>query len=149
MPLIGRLIRDMHAARMARTLSTMIASRLPLIDGLRLTASTVHNARCSDATLEDGRGDPRRRQPVGRDARSAGIFPPLLVYLAASGEAAGQLDAMLERAAEYLEREFDSFTATACRCSSPRSSSLMGGVVATIVLAILLPILQLQTLTGL
>jgi len=80
--------------------------------------------------------------------RRANVFPPLLTYLAASGEAAGRLDEMLERAADYLEREFDRFTATALSLLEPAIIVLMGGIVATIVLSILLPILQLNTLAG-
>lgn len=147
LPLVGRLIRDLHAARMARTLATMIESRLPLIDGLRLTAQTVHNRALRNAMLglvEAIRGGGSLSGAIGR----AGVFPPLLVYLAASGESAGQLDVMLARAADYLEREFDNFTATALSMLEPAIIVVMGVVVATIVLAILLPILQLQTLIG-
>jgi len=147
LPMVGRLIRDLHAARMARTLATMIESRLPLIDGLRLTTQTVHNRALRNAMLgliEAIRGGGSLSGAIGR----AGVFPPLLVYLAASGESAGRLDAMLARAADYLEREFDTFTATALSMLEPAIIVVMGVVVATIVLAILLPILQLQTLIG-
>lgn len=147
LPVIGRLIRDLHAARMARTLSTMIASRLPLMEGLALTAQTVHNRvlrRASDEIVESIRGG----GSLSAALRRAGVFPPLLVYLAASGEAAGRLDTMLERAADYLEREFDTFTATALAMLEPIIIILMGGMVAVIILSILLPILQLQSLTG-
>ncbi|MCF8707556.1 type II secretion system inner membrane protein GspF [Rhizorhapis sp. SPR117] len=147
LPLLGRLIRDLHAARMARTLSTMVASRLPLLEGLKLTAQTVHNRvlrKASDDIVEAIRGG----GSLSAALRRAGVFPPLLVYLAASGEAAGRLDTMLERAADYLEREFDRFTATALSLLEPAIIVVMGGVVAMIVLSILLPILQLQSLTG-
>src|SRR3546814_9083771 len=80
--------------------------------------------------------------------RGCGVFPPWLVYLAASGEAAGQLDTMLARAADYLEREFDAFTSTALAMLEPITIILMGCIVAVIILSILLPILQLQSLTG-
>ena len=80
--------------------------------------------------------------------RKAGIFPPLLVYLAASGEASGKLDVMLERAADYLEREFDTFTTTALALLEPAIIIFMGVIVALILLSILLPILQLDTLAG-
>jgi general secretion pathway protein F len=76
------------------------------------------------------------------------VFPPLLVYLTASGEAAGRLDMTLERAADYLEREFDGFTAAALSLLEPAIIVLMGGIVALIILSILLPILQLQSLAG-
>ncbi|MBM6578364.1 type II secretion system inner membrane protein GspF [Microvirga sp. SRT01] len=146
-PLIGRLLRDLHAARMARTLGTMVASRLPLLDGLMLTAGTIHNRRlrvASDDIVEAIRGG----GSLSAAMRRAGVFPPLLTYLAASGEAAGRLDEMLERAADYLEREFDRFTATALSLLEPAIIVIMGGIVATIVLSILLPILQLNTLAG-
>jgi general secretion pathway protein F len=146
-PVIGRLLRDLHAARMARTLATMIASRLPLMEGLALTAQTVHNRvlrRASDEIVEAIRGG----GSLSSALRRAGVFPPLLVYLAASGESAGKLDVMLARAADYLEREFDTFTSVALSMLEPAIIILMGGVVALIVLSILLPILQLQSLTG-
>ncbi|AEG48967.1 general secretion pathway protein F [Sphingobium chlorophenolicum L-1] len=147
LPLLGRLIRDLHAARMARTLSTMVASRLPLMEGLSLTTQTVHNRvlrQASEEIVEAIRGG----GSLSAALRRAGVFPPLLVYLAASGESAGRLDTMLERAAEYLEREFDSFTSTALAMLEPAIIILMGGIVAIIILSILLPILQLQSLTG-
>ncbi|MGR6328278.1 type II secretion system inner membrane protein GspF [Sphingomonas sp. XXL09] len=146
-PLLGRLLRDLHAARMARTLGTMVASRLPLLEGLALTASTIHNRRlrlASDEIVDAIRGG----GSLSAAMRRSGVFPPLLTYLAASGEAAGRLDEMLERAADYLEREFDRFTATALSLLEPAIIVVMGGIVATIVLSILLPILQLNTLAG-
>ncbi|HEX7741502.1 MAG TPA: type II secretion system inner membrane protein GspF [Sphingobium sp.] len=147
LPLLGRLIRDLHAARMARTLSTMVASRLPLMEGLTLTTQTVHNRvlrQASEEIVEAIRGG----GSLSAALRRAGVFPPLLVYLAASGESAGRLDTMLERAAEYLEREFDSFTSASLALLEPVIIILMGGIVAVIILSILLPILQLQSLTG-
>ena len=147
LPVLGKLIRDLHAARMARTLSTMVASRLPLLEGLTLTANTVHNRvlrRASDDIVEAIRGG----GSLSAALRRSGVFPPLLVYLAASGESAGRLDTMLERAAEYLEREFDAFTSTALAMLEPIIIIMMGAIVAVIILSILLPILQLQSLTG-
>lgn len=148
LPLLGKLIRNLHAARMARTLATMVASRLPLLEGLRLTGGTIRNtvlARANDDIVEAVRGG----GSLSGAMRASGVFPPLLVYLTASGESAGQLDLMLERAAEYLEREFDNFTSAALSLLEPLIIVAMGGVVAVIILAILLPILQLQNLTGL
>lgn len=147
LPLLGRLLRDLHAARMARTLSTMVASRLPLLEGLQLTAGTIHNRRLRVASDEITDAI-RKGGSLSAAMRRAGVFPPLLTYFAASGEAAGRLDEMLERAADYLEREFDRFTATALSLLEPAIIVLMGGIVATIVLSILLPILQLDTLAG-
>lgn len=147
-PLLGKLLRNLHAARMARTLATMVASRLPLLEGLRLTGGTIRNRLLSGAN-DDIVEAVRSGGSLSGAMRATGVFPPLLVYLAASGESAGQLDVMLERAAEYLEREFDNFTSTALSLLEPLIIVAMGGVVAIIILAILLPILQLQNLTGL
>ncbi len=148
LPLLGKLLRNLHAARMARTLATMVASRLPLLEGLRLTGGTIRNkvlSRANDEIVDAVRSGGN----LSGAMRASGVFPPLLVYLTASGESAGQLDLMLERAAEYLEREFDNFTSTALSLLEPLIIVAMGGVVAVIILAILLPILQLQNLTGL
>ncbi len=147
LPLIGPLIRDLHAARMARTLSTMVASRLPLLEGLRLTTETVHNRVLRSASADIAEAI-RTGGSLSGAMRRTGVFPPLLVYLAASGEASGRLDMMLERAADYLEREFDAFTSTALALLEPAIIVVMGAVVALIVLSILLPILQLDTLAG-
>ena len=147
LPLIGRLLRDLHAARMARTLSTMVASKLPLIEGVALTARTVNN-RALRLASEEIVDAIREGGSLSAALRRSAVFPPLLVYMAAGGESSGRLDLMLERAADYLEREFDSFTATALSLLEPGIIILMGGVVATIVLSILLPILQLDTLAA-
>lgn len=148
LPFIGRLIRDMNAARLARTLATMVESRLPLLEGMKLTTRTVRNAVLREA-LEEAVESIRSGGSLSGALRNAGTFPPLLVYLVASGESAGQLDTMLERAADYLEREFQNFTSTAMALLEPVIIVVMGGAVALIILSILLPILQLQNLTGL
>ncbi len=148
LPFFGRLIRDLHAARLSRTLSTMVASRLPIIEGLRLTTNTINNSvlrKASQDMVEAIRGG----SGLSNALKNAGVFPPMLVYLTASGEASGQLDDMLARAADYLEREFDNFTSTALSLLEPLIIVLLGGVVAVVILAILLPILQLQNLAGL
>ena len=148
LPFFGRLIRDLHAARLARTLSTMVASRLPIIEGLRLTTRTIKNSalrKASEDMVEAIRGG----GSLSKALKDAAVFPPMLVYLTASGEASGQLDNMLARAADYLEREFDNFSSTALSLLEPLIIVVLGAVVAIVILAILLPILQLQNLAGL
>lgn len=147
LPLIGRLIRNLHAARFARTLGTMVASRLPLVEGLSLTIPTIRNSVLAGATA-NVRDNVRSGGSLSAAMRSAALFPHLLIYLTASGESSGRLDTMLERAADYLESEFDRFTSTAMALLEPLIIVVMGVIVALIILAILLPILQLQQLTG-
>ena len=147
-PLLGRLVRDLNAARLARTLATMVQSRLPLLDGLRLTRDTVSNHKLR-AAMDDMTESVRSGGSLSGAMQAAAIFPPLLVYLTASGESSGQLDQMLASAADYLEREFDTFTSAAMSMLEPAIIVVMGGIVAVIILSILLPILQLQNLAGL
>ncbi len=147
LPFIGRLIRDLNAARLARTLATMVASRLPLLEGLKLTRETVSN-RVLRAANGDMVEAVRSGGSLSGAMRASNVFPPLLVYLTAGGESSGQLDVMLARAAEYLEQEFDNFTAAALSMLEPLIIVVMGGLVAVIILSILLPILQLQNLAG-
>lgn len=145
LPLLGRLLREVHAARMARTLAIMLESGVPVMEGLAITARTVGNRRLRLAT-ESMTGAVREGGSLSAAMRRAGVFPPTLLYMAASGEDSGRLAPMLERAADYLEREFNTFTRAAMSLLEPAIIVVLGGVVAVIVLSILLPILQFNTL---
>lgn len=145
LPLFGRLLREVHAARMARTLAIMLESGLPVMEGLAITARTVGNRRLRLAT-ESMAGAVREGGSLSAAMRRAGVFPPTLLYMAASGEDTGRPGPMLERAADYLEREFQTFTRAAMSLLEPAIIVVLGGVVAVIVLSILLPILQFNTL---
>ncbi|MEG1452164.1 type II secretion system inner membrane protein GspF [Brevundimonas sp.] len=144
-PIIGALVRDLHAAQMARTLATMIAAGLPVLEGLNITARTVSNRALRQATeamseaVREGGG-------LSSAMKRAGVFPPVLIHMTASGESSGRLEPMLARAADYLDREFTNFTAVMLSLLEPAIIVVMGGVVALIVLSILLPILQINTL---
>jgi general secretion pathway protein F len=145
LPVVGRLTRDLHGARMARTLSTMITAGLPVLEGLTITARTVSN-RALRAATEMMADAVREGGGLSAAMRRADVFPPILVHMTASGEASGRLEPMMERAADYLEREFSTFTAVLLSFLEPAIIVVMGGVVALIVLSILLPILQINTL---
>lgn len=144
-PLLGRLVRDLHAAQLARTLATMIASGLPVLEGLSITARTVQNLALREATEQMALAI-REGGSLSAAMRRSGVMPPILIYMTASGESSGRLELMLERASEYMEREFNTFTAVALSLLEPAIIVLMGGLVALIVLAVLLPILQINTL---
>ncbi|MGB3722437.1 MAG: type II secretion system inner membrane protein GspF [Pacificimonas sp.] len=144
-PVIGRLIRDVNAARLARTLSTVVANGMPLLDGLTVTAQTIRNRRIRAACLSIVESV-NEGGSLSAAMRRTELFPPLLVHMTASGEQSGQLEVMLGRAADYMEREFDAFTTGALSLLEPIIIVVMGGMVALIVLSILLPIMQLNTL---
>ncbi|MCR5881095.1 type II secretion system F family protein [Phenylobacterium sp. J367] len=145
-PFLGKLLRDLAAARLARTLATMIASGVPVLEGLRLTAPTVNN-RALRAAVEEMATTVREGGSLSGAMRRAAVFPPILLYMAASGENAGRVDVMLARAAEYLEREVGAVIQVAMSLLEPAIIIVMGLIVTVIVLSILLPILQINTLS--
>jgi general secretion pathway protein F len=146
MPLLGKLIRDIGAAKLARTLATMTASGLPVVEGLTLTSRTLGNKVLGEAVANMAIAI-REGASLSSAMRQAGVFPPVLVHMTASGESSGRLPAMLASAADYLERDFNTFTSALLSLLEPAIIIVMGILVATIVLAILLPILQINTLT--
>lgn len=145
LPVIGKLARGLYAARLARTLGTLVASGSPISEGLVAAKATISNMVLAEAVGAVG-ASIREGASLSQALRRTGLFPPMIVYMSAVGENTGRLDVMLSKAAEHLEREFESFTTAAIGLLEPMIVVLMGGVVAMIVLAILLPILQLNTL---
>lgn len=145
LPLIGKLVRGLYAARLARTLSTLIASGSPVMEGLRSAGQTMQNLVMRDAVekmvIQISEGS-----SLSRALRSSGVFPGMVVYMAGAGEKSGRLPDMLEKSADYLESDFETFVATALSLLEPGIIIVMGAVVALIVLSILLPILQLNTM---
>lgn len=112
-----------------------------------MTAKTVRNHVLKKASYDISEAV-RSGSSLSGAMRETGRFPPLLLTMAASGEASGELAPMLERAAEYLERETENFTETALTLLEPTIIVLMGGIVGFIILSILLPILALQNLAA-
>jgi len=145
LPVIGKLLRGLYAARLARTLSTLIASGSPVIDGLSAAKSTISNLVVL-AAVAKVITSVKEGASLSNAVKRTGIFPPIVVYMSAVGENTGRLNVMLEKSADHLESEFESFTQTAVGLLEPLIIVVMGGVVATIMLAILMPILQLNTL---
>lgn len=145
LPLIGKLVRDVNAARLARTLASLVASGTPVLEALMAARATVSNRVLSDA-LGGVITMVREGASLSKALRRAAVFPPMVIYMTAVGERSGQLPAMLDKVADHLENNFETFTATALSLLEPAIIIVMGVVVATIVLSILLPILQLNSL---
>jgi general secretion pathway protein F len=143
MPLIGRITRGNNAARFARTLSILAASAVPVLEALRISAEVVTNAPMRRA-VEDAAVRVREGAPIARSIGASKLFPPMLVHLVASGETSGELEEMLERAADNQERELTGVVDTAVGILGPVMILLMGGFVFVIVVALLLPIFQLN-----
>jgi general secretion pathway protein F len=145
LPVLGRMIRGGNAARFARTLSIMAASGVPVLDSLRIAAQVLSNLPMR-AAVETAAERVREGASLHQSLDASGYFPPMTIQLIASGEAGGNLEEMLERAANSQEREMDAYLAMLMGLFEPILILAMGGVVLIIVLAILLPIFELNQL---
>jgi general secretion pathway protein F len=148
MPLVGRLSRGMNAARFARTFSILNASSVPVLDGLRISAEVLGSLPMRNA-VQDAARQVREGSGIARALEQSGYFPPMTLHLIASGESSGRLDSMLERAADNQEKELESTIALLMGVFEPVLILTMGVVVLIIVLAILLPIFDLNQLVQL
>ena len=145
LPIVGRVVRGVNAARFARTLSILTASSVPVLEAMRISGEVVGNLPMRDAVAEAA-AKVREGAPIARSLGASKLYPPMLIHLVASGETSGELEAMLERAATNQEREMDGIVNTAVNILGPAMILFMGGMVLLIVLALLLPIFELNEL---
>jgi len=146
-PGISRVVVAMDTARFASTLSILMASGVPLLDSLRIAGQVLTNLVLRD----DSRKVAERVQEgssLNRALQQSGRFPPMMVHMVASGEASGELETMLERSATNQERELEMTMGTVMGLFEPLMVVFMGGLVLLIVLAILLPIFDMNTMVN-
>lgn len=146
-PLVAKLVRGSNTARFTRTLSILTGSGVPVLEALRISAEVVTNVPMREA-VEAAATRVREGAPIGKSLAVGGYFPPLCVHLISSGEASGELETMLTRAATNQEREMDGLIAALLGILEPALIVSMGVIVLVIVLAILLPIFELNQLVG-
>jgi general secretion pathway protein F len=146
-PAIGRLLRHLDAARLAATLSILVGSRVPILPALEAGTGVMTLVPMRDALSTAARGV-REGMGLARALGATHAFPPVMVHLISSGETSGRLDDALERAARQQQNDIATRLATFAALFEPVMILFMGGVVLTIVLAILLPIFQLNQLIG-
>ena len=146
-PLTRRLSTSLNTSRMARTMSILIGSGVPLISAIKSSAEVVSNQIIRKA-LEATAEDVQQGASLSRSLARSKLFPPLLTQMVASGEASGRLDAMLEKAATSLEREAEARISVVVSLFEPLMILFMGTVVLIIVMAILLPIFDLNQLVS-
>ena len=147
LPLIGPLNRTLHAARLARALAILTRSGVPLLEALELSAGMIENGPLRGA-VQEAAASVREGGRLHAALEQSRWFPPLLTRLIAAGEDSGELDAMLERAASHEERELQTAFSTAAALLEPALILLMGVFVLVVVLAILLPIFEMNQLVG-
>jgi len=146
-PGLRRLSRGLNTARMARTLAIMQSSGVPLLTSMRAAEGVLTNVVLR-ANLREAAGEVSEGVSIHRALARRGHFPPLLIQMVASGESSGQLGEMLEKSATVTERELESRVAVLVGLFEPFMILLMGAVVLVIVLAILLPVFDLNQLIG-
>jgi general secretion pathway protein F len=145
LPFIGPLTRTVAAARFARVHATLAGSGATVLEALSAAGNAMDNLVFRDAALSI-RDTVQKGGALSAAMKASGVFPPLLTHMVQSGEIARDVPAMMNRAAEFLESEFEAATRTALSLLEPAIIILLGGMVGTIVLSIMLPIMQLNTL---
>ena len=147
MPIAGRLTRGINTARFTRTLSILAGSGVPILNALSISAEVVENLPMRDAVTE-ATVRVREGGSISKSLAASKLFPPMMIHLISSGEAGGKLEEMLGRAAAGQEREVNGLIAALLGILQPLLIVAMGGIVLVIVLAILLPIFELNNLIG-
>lgn len=146
-PVVGKLIRTIDTARFASTLSILTGSGVTLVDAMKIAGEVLSNEwlklRVVDALKSVSEGSSLKNA-----LEQAGYFPPMMLHMIASGEASGELDTMLDRTAKAQELDLNNFISVMVSLIPPVIILMMGGMVFMIVLAILLPIFQLNQLVG-
>ncbi len=148
LPVLGLLMRKIAVARFCRTLATLLASGVSILEALDITAKTAGNA-VVEAALFATRKSIEGGETIAAPLRETAVFPPMVVQMIGVGEATGALDTMLSKIADFYEEEVDVAVAGLLTLLEPMMIALLGGVVGGIVIAMYMPIFSLiSKLTG-
>jgi type IV pilus assembly protein PilC len=148
LPVLGILMRKIAVARFCRTLSTLLASGVSILEALDITARTSGNAVIEEA-INTTRKSIERGETIAGPLRETNVFPSMVVQMIGVGEATGALDTMLSKIAEFYEEEVDVAVAGLLTLLEPIMIALLGGVVGGIVIAMYMPIFDLiSKMTG-
>jgi len=148
MPILGSLMRKIAVARFCRTLSTLLASGVSILEALDITARTAGNAIVEEAILTT-RKSIERGETIAQPLKDTAVFPSMVVQMIGVGEATGALDTMLSKIADFYEEEVDVAVAGLLTLMEPLMIALLGGIVGGIVIAMYMPIFSLiSKLTG-
>lgn len=144
LPLVGRLVVKTASARLSRTLSTLLAAGIPLIDALQITAGTMTNVYFRDALL-DARDDVAMGNSLSGSLKRSGLFPPLVHHMVGIGEESGNIEEMLGRLASYYEEEVEQATAQLMAALEPLIIVLLALIVGTIIFSVMLPMMNMYS----
>lgn len=144
-PLLGTLSRSANAARFTRTFSMLLSAGVPVLEALRISGEVMNNLPMRDA-VGDAIVHVREGRAIHKALADCRLFAPMTVHLIANGEASGELEEMLRRAADHHEREVQTLTTSLTATFEPLMILVMGGLVATIVMGVMMPIFEMNKL---
>jgi type IV pilus assembly protein PilC len=142
MPILGNILRKIAVARFCRTLSTLISSGVPILDGLEITAKTAGNSIIEDAVMAT-RTSIERGETISAPLKATKVFPAMVTQMIGVGEATGALDTMLSKIADFYEEEVDTAVAGLLTLLEPVMIAILGVTVGGIVIAMYMPIFDL------
>ncbi|OIP89638.1 MAG: pilus assembly protein PilC [Syntrophaceae bacterium CG2_30_49_12] len=146
-PVFGPLLKKVAVAKFSRTLSTMMSSGVPILEGLAIVSKTAGNKIIENALLETRKCISEGRT-IAEPLSESDIFPPMVVQMIAVGEATGALDAMLSKIADFYDDEVDAAVDTMTALLEPFMMVFLGGVVGGMIIAMYLPIFQMASVVG-
>lgn len=147
LPVIGKVVRGLNTSRFARTLSICTSSAIPLLDGMKVAADVMSNKYFKQQVLEAA-DNVREGASLRISLEQTKLFPPMMLHMIASGEQSGELEQMLTRSADNQDRDFESLVNMALGIFEPLLIVFMAGIVLFIVVATLMPIIELNNLVG-
>jgi len=144
MPVFGTLIRMIAVSRFTRTLGTLLQSGVPTLTALDIVQNVIGNTVLAEA-VRKARENVREGESIAEPLRRSGLFPPVVVQMVSVGEKSGELEKMLLKVSDSFDRTVESRMAALMSLVEPAIILLMGLVVGFIVIAILLPIMQMSS----
>ncbi|HDQ03780.1 MAG TPA: type II secretion system F family protein [Deltaproteobacteria bacterium] len=147
LPLFGDLLRKVAVAKFSRTLSTMLSSGVPILEGLNIVSKTSGNVVVEDALMKTRRSI-SEGQSIAEPLEQSTIFPPMVVQMIAVGEATGALDAMLSKIADFYDDEVDATVSAMTTLMEPLMIVFLGGLVGSMIIAMYLPIFRMASVVG-
>jgi general secretion pathway protein F len=146
-PFVSKVIIQMNTARFARTFSILIAASVPILDAMHASAGLLGSLPMQKA-VKQASEEVREGASLKRALTGSGFFPPMFLHLIGTGEQSGRLGQLLNQAAKELEHDVDTILQTVLTLFEPLMILLMGGIVLYIVLAVMLPIFNLDQFNG-